>query len=249
MKIIAIIPARSGSKAITDKNIANLGGKPVISYQLSIAKKALKLGLIDDIMVTTDAVKYLDVLREYDFIENYLRPKELAADDSPTVDAVKHALEYKSSLGKNFDAVLLLQPTSPFNRISDVKAAVEKLSKNCKATCVTTVTKLSDHHPFRIKFLDENDKLIDISEKFIEAEHMRRQDFRPSAYIRTGAIYLSRVSTINKQGGLRGNKMFGIKVPSLHAVNIDDPVDLITARSILSENLINFDTDCLAEFD
>ena len=245
MKAIAIIPARSGSQSVPDKNIAKIGAYPMLCYQLMIAQKALKLGLIDDVLISTDSNEYLELLFDYGIDENYLRPAELAQNTSPTIDAVKHALKYKAKVGKHFDSVLLLQPTSPFNRLIDVIKALELLKSTEQATCVATVCKLSDHHPFRIKFMDKSCKLRDISTNFSEKETMRRQDFKPAAYIRTGAVYLSRVETIQRFDGLRGDAMYGVEVPSVHAINVDEPVDLMVARSMIDSNMINFEIDCL----
>lgn len=245
MKTIAIIPARSGSQSVPDKNIAKIGAYPMLYYQLMIAQKSLELGLIDDFMISTDSYAYLELLSEYGFDESYLRPAELAQNSSPTINAVKHALEYKAKFGKLFDSVLLLQPTSPFNRLIDVINALELLKTTDQATCVATVAKLADHHPFRIKFMDNNCKLRDISPNFTEMETMRRQDFKPTAYIRTGAVYLSRIKTIQSFDGLRGNALYGVEVPSVHAINVDEVVDLMLARSIIDNNMINFEIDCL----
>lgn len=245
MKTLAIIPARSGSQSVPDKNIAKIGAYPMLCYQLMIAQKSLELGLIDDFMISTDSYAYLELLSAYGFNESYLRPAELAQNLSPTIDAVKHALEYKAKSGQQFDSVLLLQPTSPFNRLIDVINALELLKITEQATCVATVTKLADHHPLRIKFMDDTCKLRDISSNFIELETMRRQDFEPTAYIRTGAVYLSRIETIQSFNGLRGDSMYGVEVPSIHAINVDEPVDLMLARSIIDSNMINFDIDCL----
>jgi CMP-N,N'-diacetyllegionaminic acid synthase len=245
MKILGYIPARSGSKGVVNKNIKQLNHKPLLQYTLRTAMDCLEMGVLDDVLVSTDSKDYLKLCEQEGFETRYLRPKELASDTSPTIDGIIHALDwYECQSNKAFDAVMIMQPTSPFRRIEDVISSIKLLKGNPNASCVASVMKLEDHHPRRIKKIQDN-VLIDFTPDLIEPEPSRRQDFEPIAYIRNGAIYLTRTNVIKQEGKIRGDTVIPYIMPASNSVNIDTHFDFVTAEAALNylpyeENLCVF---------
>ncbi len=124
MNIIAVIPARGGSKGIPKKNIKELGGKPLIYYVIRLAREAKKSGLIKDYVVSTDNSEIKSVAEKYAGKIPYLRPKRLATDTSPMADTVIHAVKWWEKAYKDkIHSVLLLQPTHPLTTLKDIKNA------------------------------------------------------------------------------------------------------------------------------
>ncbi len=234
MKILGFIPARSGSKGVKNKNIKPIKGIPLLEFSVFSAIESKKKGYLDEVLVSTDSPKYLDLLSHYDITEEYLRPSELSTDKSATIDSVIHALNwYKLKKNKTFDAVMILQPTSPFRTPEHISNAIQLLKNNRNCTCVASIKQLGDNHPRRIKRLDKNGKLIDFFSNYKEKEPSRRQDFLPKAYVRNGAIYLTKTKQIVDKKLIRGNHIIGLEMPESNSINIDDHFDFISASSAL----------------
>lgn len=225
MKTLGLIPARSGSKSVPNKNIVMLCGRPLIAYTLEAAARASHL---DRCIVSTDAEEIAAVCRAHGGEVPFLRPKELAADDTPTLPVVLHALE---TLGESYDAVMVLQPTSPLRTSQDIDAAISLLDANPVADSVISVVKVGDHHPARMKYLEDG-YLVDPS--FAEAhEGQRRQDLLP-LYLRNGAIYLTRTRVLLDQKTFKGRRSLAYVMPEERSVNIDGPFDLWVAEAALT---------------
>ncbi|WP_455815880.1 acylneuraminate cytidylyltransferase family protein [Clostridium butyricum] len=121
-KIIAIIPARSGSKGLKDKNIKEINGKPLIAYTI---ESAIKSNVFKDVLVSTDSKKYLEIAVKYGAYVPFLRNEKLAKDTSSTNDVIEDVLTQLKKIGKEYDAFMLLQPTSPLRSIEDIKNALK----------------------------------------------------------------------------------------------------------------------------
>ena len=205
MKILGLIPARSGSKGIKNKNIMPIKNIPLLEFSIFTGIKCKEAGLLTDVVVSTDSKEYLNMFSDYKIDRGYLRPKVLAEDNTPTIDVIIDLIDwYKLSKNITFDAVLLLQPTSPFRTLENINDAINMLKQNPDLSCVTSISKLEDHHPLRIKRINEDNKLVDFNNTLVEPEPSRRQDFTPSAYIRNGAIYLSPIKSILEKREIRG---------------------------------------------
>jgi len=234
MNVLGYIPARSGSKGVPDKNIMHIKGVPLLEYTVYAAVEAKNLGHLSEVVVSTDSPSYLQLVSQYEIERAYLRPKEFASDDSPTIDGVLDILKwYKRERQLSFDAVMILQPTSPFRTPEHIKSAIQLLSENDHVTCVASICKLGDHHPMRIKKLNMQGQLIDFCQDYTEPEPSRRQDFAPEAYIRNGAIYLTRSRTLLDDGLIRGNWVAGLEMPEANSINIDEHLDYIVAQASL----------------
>jgi CMP-N,N'-diacetyllegionaminic acid synthase len=230
VKILAYIPARAGSKGVPNKNVKPIGNVPLLEYTTYTACIAKECGLFQDVLLSTDSIEYLKLVQNYDVEPDYLRPAELATDESATIDGVIHALEwFHSHKLKSFDAVMILQPTTPFRTLQDIRNVIKKMEEEPSATCVTTVVPLRDHHPMRIKIMNEEGRLTNICADYIEPEPSRRQDFRPTAFIRNGAIYLTKVQSIIGKHQIRGDSVWGVTMDEANSINIDEHIDFLMA--------------------
>ena len=128
MKILAIVPARSGSKGIKNKNIIDVCSKPLLAYSIEHGLALKSLDLVEEVIVSTDSTDYLKTLKPLGYKNDYLRPSALAGDNSPTIDAAIHALEHYAKKNIYFDNIMILQPTSPFRNVSQIKEAIDLIS-------------------------------------------------------------------------------------------------------------------------
>lgn len=225
MKVLGIITARGGSKGIPGKNIVDLGGKPLIEYTL---KAAADSKLMNDFLVSTDDPEIAEVCERLGFPVPFMRPEELAADDTPTLPVLINVLE---NVEKEYDAVMILQPTSPFRTSADIDKAIEMLEKNGTADSVISVVKVGDNHPARMKQIEKG---VLIDPPFAESvEGLRRQEL-PDLYLRNGAIYLTRTAVLTEKKSIKGDVSLAYVMPEENSVNIDAPLDLIIAEALLS---------------
>lgn len=229
MQVLAVVPARGGSKGVPRKNIAPLGGRPLITYTI---EAALGTGdLLSEVLVSTDDEEIAEVARIAGASVPFLRPGELATDVARSVDVVRHAVDHVESRdGSRFDWVLTLQPTAPFRSAADIEAALSLAAADPDCDSVISVVEVVDSHPIFVK------KLVDGYIKPFcveEIEGIRRQDIDPPAFKRNGAIYLSR-RTLLDRGELRGRAQRAYLMPPERSVNIDAPLDLIVAEAMMS---------------
>ncbi len=230
MRLLAFIPARSGSKSIPDKNIAPLRGIPLGVYTLWTACRS---GLFDDILLSTDSPAYLRLFEPFGVRQDYLRPAELARDESRTVEGIRHALDWLAERdGAEFDAVMTLQPTSPFRTPGHLREAVSLLSRHPEATSVVGLRRMHDQHPARAKTLSEGLWVRDFC--MPEPDGSRRQDLTPHAYVRNGAFHLSRVRTIREQDSVLGDRVCGLEMPEANSINLDTALDWLVAEAALN---------------
>lgn len=223
-RIVAIIPARGGSKAIPNKNIKDLAGKPMIAYTI---EEALKVKEIDRVIVSTDSKEIASISEKYGAEVPFTRPKNISDDKTPVLpDVIKHAVDYLENEGHEFDIVVVLQPTSPLRKSKHIEMCVKKLIKtNCD--WVATVSKTSSH-PFRMRKL-EGDKLIPlIEDKRIFAQ---RQDM-PPVYIINGAVFITWKKTMKEKSPLEGKEWRGVIMNEMEAIDIDTPIDFLMAEKI-----------------
>lgn len=232
LRVVAIIPARGGSKGIKDKNIINLCGKPLISYTIEAAKTSM---YIDYVLVSTDSEKIAECARNYGAKVPFLRPAELAQDDSASIDVVIHALDYlENKMGMNFYYCVLLQPTSPLRRTEDIDEAVEKINAY-NANSLVSVCEATES-PYLMKEIKDS-KMIDILEK---PQSLRRQDL-PKVYILNGALYINSISRLRKERQFIDGSTIPFIMDKNNSVDIDDFLDLKLAELILKERCSNED--------
>ena len=226
--VLAIIPARGGSKGLPGKNIKELCGKPLIAWSIETAKACSN---VDRIVVSTDDRKIAEIAKKYGAEVPFMRPAELATDTASTIDVIFHTTEW---LKKHEDFqpayILLLQPTSPLRTVKDIEGAIQIL-KAKDARAVVSVCE-TDHHPWWSNTLPEDGNM----RNFLKPEilNKRRQDL-PVFYRLNGAIYLAETSYLYENNGFFGPETFAYKMPKEHSVDIDSNVDLKLAQVLLDE--------------
>ncbi len=222
-RILALIPARGGSKGIKNKNIVLLNGNPLISYSI---KAALKSKYIDETVVTTDSEKIAKISKKYGASVPFMRPIELASDKSKTIDAVLHALKMLAKLGNHFDGLILLQPTQPLRTANDIDGAIELFfEKNLQGVASVSIV---EDHPLLMRTIDENRNLHSLLE---ENSTCRRQEMK-NYYKVNGCIYINQIDEISKDTSFNDNPI-GFVMETSHSVDIDEIKDLYIAEVYL----------------
>ncbi len=227
--ILAVIPARAGSKGVPNKNIRKIAGKPLIYYTI---KEGLKSKLITHLVVTSDSQKIIKI-SEFFGAKTILRPKNLALDNTQMVPVLKHAINMMEKKNKiQYDYIILLQPTSPLRTVKDIDNSL-KILINKKPDSVISLCRLYDHHPARIKKIINN-KIMDFC---LKEKDIGRQKLFPPAYIRNGAIYAMKRDLIMKKNTIKGGISRPYIMSEKNSVNIDNELDFKLAELIISQKL------------
>jgi N-acylneuraminate cytidylyltransferase len=230
MKILGIIPARGGSKSVPRKNIKELAGKPLIQYTVEAGKHAK---LISRLILSSDDAEIIEVAKTLNLEVPFIRPSHLAEDSSPTLPVIQHALKYFEALNINFDAVCLLQVTSPFKTSDFIDEAINKFSESGADSLVSVQKVPAEYNPHWTFKPDENNFLkLTTSDKEIIS---RRQDL-PTVYHRDGLIYITKTSVLLNQNSLYGKKIAYIESPPEGCINIDTMSDWKQAENYLKQN-------------
>ena len=224
MKNLAIIPARSGSKGLVDKNIKLLNGKPLIAYSI---EAALQSGVFDTVMVSTDSEKYAEIARNYGAQVPFLRSAETSSDTASSWDAVAEVIENYQKLGTVFDTFMLLQPTSPLRTAENIREAYDEMAQK-DANSIISLSEV-DHSPLQCNTLPEDLSLDGFIRK--ETKGKRRQDM-PTYYRFNGAIYLSKVDFFMQDHDIYREKCFAYVMSKRDSIDIDDEFDFAMAGGL-----------------
>ena len=234
-KIFGIITARGGSKGIPGKNIKELAGKPLIAYTIEAANTS---GVFDRIILSTDDEKIADVAREYGCEVPFMRPAELAADTTPHISVLQHAVSWlKEHERYTPDAVMILQPTAPLRTATHIREAAV-LFKKSGADSVVSVSEVPGHFHPRWQFtIDDNDKMAIVTGEPFSQIVRRRQDLPHKTYARNGAIYCFKTELLYDPAGpnFYGNHVAAYVMKPEESVNIDTMADWKEAERILKE--------------
>ena len=230
MKLLALIPARGGSKGIVRKNLAELAGRPLIAWTIEPAVACQAEGILARVVVSTDDPEIAEVSAGYGAKVPFLRPAVLADDTAKTVDVVLHALDFFAATGEVFDAVMLLQPTSPLRTQEDIRLAAE-LFADRKAESLISVSPEPQYNPL-ILYGRDGDFAVPLDSRHNQG--VRRQDL-PAFYIRNGAIYLTRTAYLRQTKQLISQQPLLYEMPRERSVNIDAPADLEWVRCVLAK--------------
>ncbi|RRJ62289.1 acylneuraminate cytidylyltransferase family protein [Paenibacillus oralis] len=229
-KIIAIIPARGGSKGIPNKNIVDVCGKPLIEYTITAARQSR---YIDMVYVSTDSLQIAELCVARGISVPELRPRELATDEAKTIDTLRHTLKLLNY--EKFDYVVLLQPTQPLRLPYHIDEAIQLIVPGQRESIIS-VTKVSEH-PVFMRSLDANGKLNSILNT---NSTIRRQDLS-TFYKVNGAIYINKVSDIlNYDISLNDNE-YPYIMDKAYDLDIDTEEDLnkfIQIQSLREKNNI-----------
>jgi CMP-N,N'-diacetyllegionaminic acid synthase len=227
--MIAIIPARGGSKGIKDKNICFLAGKPLMAYTILAAKES---GIFDEIFVSTDSPHYAEIAKEYGASVPFLRESSLATDTASSWDVVINTLLQYQNIGYKFDIVTLLQPTSPLRIADDIKNAI-KMYQNKTANAVISVCKV-DHPPLWCNTLPEDLSLVGFIKKTIKN---KPRQLLEKYYRINGAIYIVNVNYLMRNMDIYRKNCFAYVMPRQRSIDIDDWYDFLLAEVIIKNNM------------
>lgn len=229
MRNIAIITARSGSKGLKDKNICELNGKPLLAYSI---EAAIKTGLFDEIMVSTDSEIYAEIARQWGANVPFLRSEVLSNDVASSWDVLKEVLGKYKEIGLEYDTVTLLQPTSPLRTSEDIIAGYNVfVEKN--ANLVVGVCEM-DHSPLWSNMLPLDHSM----ENFIKPEIVKlpRQSI-PAYYRINGALYMVKVDYLMKSSNIYAENSFATIMSKVHSIDIDDEMDFSIAEVLIMKRM------------
>jgi N-acylneuraminate cytidylyltransferase len=226
-KILGIIPARGGSKGIPGKNIRLLNGKPLIYYTVEAARAS---ELIDRLILTTDSPEIAEIGKSLGVDVPFLRPPELAQDDTPMLPVLEHAIQHVESGGWQPEIIVLLQPTAPLRRGEHIRLAVNMLMES-KCDSVVSVVEVPRHYVPDFVLKIEEGKL----KPFLDAPlATRRQDARP-AFSRDGTIYVFWRDMFFEKHTIYGDDCRPILIPDHESCNLDTMMDWQEAERMLQE--------------
>lgn len=229
-KILAVIPARSGSKRLPGKNTKILAGKPLIQWTI---EAALDCELIDKVVVSTDDLHIANLSQEQGATVPFIRPDHLAQDSSSSIDVLIHTLDYYSEKGVLFDFVMLLQPTSPLRDAEHIHAAIKLLTEK-GADAVISVCE-TEHSPLWTNTLDETGSMATFLRE--EVKNKRSQDL-PDYFRLNGAIYLVNTDRLQTEKTMFiANNIYAYKMDRKSSVDIDENIDFLLAKLILNNEI------------
>jgi CMP-N,N'-diacetyllegionaminic acid synthase len=231
MKILAIVPARGGSKGIPRKNLVNLCGKPLILWSVEFALKLKECGVIAKAILSTDDAEIKSLSEASGIDAPFVRPTNLATDQSPSVGYVIHALEFLQSKGENYDAVLILQPTSPRRNLVEVIEAVCRFEASTANSMISCYEEIYINASVSYTLCKKTDGPYLIPNSGTHNRGLRRQD-RESTFIRNGAIYLTRTAFVLSEKKLICDRPMLLNMKKSDSVDIDSPEDLEIARRL-----------------
>jgi N-acylneuraminate cytidylyltransferase/CMP-N,N'-diacetyllegionaminic acid synthase len=223
--IMALIPARGGSKGLPRKNILPLAGKPLIAWTI---EAALQSNLCDKVIVSTDDEEIAAVARQYGAEVPFLRPPELATDNAKTIDVILHAINHQLSQNRSFDFLLLLQPTSPLRNAGDIRSAAELLFQK-KTAAVVSICE-SEHPPLWMNTIGPDLCLKDFLKP--ELQNQNRQQLA-KFYRLNGAIYLAKQDFLVRERSFFGENTYAYIMEPERSVDIDRELDFKFAEFLI----------------
>ncbi len=225
-EVVGLITARGGSKGVPRKNLKLLAGKPLIAWTIESARQSRRL---DRVIVSTEDEEIADISRRWGAEVPFMRPVELAQDDSPHILVVEHAIRWLQEHDEgSLSRLLLLQPTSPLRTAEDIDAAIE-LAESRDAEAVVSVCQ-TEHHPYLVKRILPDGTLDDFMKP--DLAYPRRQDL-PPAYALNGAIYLSRIESLLSSRTFLPKGIFPYIMPPERSLDINSAWDFYVAELVL----------------
>ena len=232
MKILAIIPARSGSKGIPNKNIIDVCGKPLIQYSIESALSLKAKGLIEKVIISTDSDTIAKISLKLGAEVPFLRPKEISGDKSKSIDFITHAIKYFEDINEFYDFILLLQPTSPLRKLKHLEKSIKLLKNNMQLDSLISCYREEYINDLVMYKTDKEniDKLNPLNQNHNKG--VRRQD-HGDVYVRNGAIYLTRVDYLKGTNQIISNSPLLIEMKKSESINVDSIEDLEILKKII----------------
>jgi CMP-N-acetylneuraminic acid synthetase len=228
-KILAIIPARGGSKGLPQKNIKMLRGKPLIGWTIEQAKNC---PYIDEIFVSTDSMEIAGVCRNFGIDIPFLRPAELASDTASSMDVIEHVINSLEKEEKYFDYIMLLEPTSPLRKKDDLKNILEEVIDNTEADGLVTLGEVHMEHPMIVKRLNKYGRLIPYIN---EVKKITRRQDADKAYFPYGVAYVVKAGVFKKEKTFYTANIISYLIERWQNYEVDDIYDFLCIEAILNE--------------
>lgn len=227
-RVLAIIPARAGSKGLPGKNIRPLGGKPLLAWPVEAACGSAH---IDRVIISTDSQDYADIAIAHGAECPFLRPAELASDTAPSIDFILHALDTLEAAGETYDLIVLLEPTSPLTEAADIDAALAQLEAS-DAEAIIGIAAMETQHP-AFSVLRDDDGRIRPAQSADFAHLPRRQDLDP-VFALDGSLYISTTAAIRRERSFAHANTLGFVTERWKHFEVDDLVDFIAIEAVIA---------------
>ena len=227
MNYMAIIPARAGSKGLPNKNIRRINGHPIIAWSI---RQALAVPSISNVLVSTDSLEIAAIAREYGAETPFIRPAELAQDDTPTEPVMTHAIDWYEAHGITHDAIILLQPTSPLRLSGSLQRAVETF----EAEQCASLLSVCESHAFFWR------KTMPVSASYAINSRPRRQDIDVGQrwYKETGSIYVTLIDAFKKSGNRLAEKISLFEMKEEESYEIDSEIDFSVVEALMTSSSV-----------
>lgn len=230
-QVLALVPARGGSKGLPGKNVRNLCGRPLIQWSIDTA---LACREIDAVVVSTDDEQIAAIAASIGAEVPFLRPPALADDTASSIDVIIHALDFLQSKGRTFDIVLLLEPTSPLREVADIQLALKRMVDEM-ATAIVSVCQAESIHPSFMFRLAAQDRLVPFLS--ISPTGLRRQEIEPLFYVE-GTLYASKVETLRQRRSFYHEDTLAYEVDKWKALEIDDIIDFKMVEALVHSKIL-----------
>jgi CMP-N,N'-diacetyllegionaminic acid synthase len=236
-KKVALIPARSGSKRIIDKNIYPLNGYPLIAYTIVLA---IQSNIYDDIFVITDSEKYAEISKKFGAKVPFLRPKSISGDISPDIEWVKYSLNKLEALGNKYDIFSILRPTSPFRSIQMLKNSMEKFLHSSKIDSLRAIEKCTQH-PGKMWVVSNNKQIMTplfplrINDTYW---HSNQYSSLPEIYVQNASLEISWTRNVIENNSISGEIIMPYETESFEGFDINNIVDIYLAETLIKNNYV-----------
>ncbi len=228
-RVLAVVPARGGSKGLPGKNLRMLAGKPLVAWPVGAARDS---GVVDRVIVSTDDRAIADAAATHGADVPFLRPAHLSGDTASSMDVIRHALQTLAEAGDRYDYVVMLEPTSPLTRGIDVAQALQRLvAQRAHADAIVGISRVEAAHP-------EYDVLVDaqgIIRPYAAPDFssLRRRQEIAELYFLEGSLYISDVAAFLDRGSFYHARTLGYAVPRWQSLEVDEEMDLICIEALL----------------
>jgi len=232
LEVLAIIPARGGSKGLPGKNVRALAGHPLIAYSVAAG---LQTNLVNRVICSTDSEEIANVARQYGAEIPFMRPAELAQDDSPDIDFFNHAIEELAKTGYRPDIIVQLRPSDPFRRPGLVDEAIQMMIDNPEAHSIRTITE-PGYSPYKMWTINESgtlDQLLHVP-GMAEPFNMPRQEL-PEVWWHIGVLDVVRTNVVTETNSLSGTVILPLKVDREASADIDTLDDFEHAGKLIQD--------------
>ena len=231
-KILWVVTARAGSKSIPDKNIKQLGGIPLLAYRI---QSVLTFADREDVLISTDSKQYAEIAESFGATVPFIRPTELATDTAKSADVVLHAMNWAESSGRRYDAVGLLEPTSPFVNYAQLIEAVDRLFAEKDACSIVAVR---ESRPSTYYIQPEDKYLSIVARNIVSGGILRRQDLKREI-TPSGGFYIAKWSAFKRDKSFYTERTLSFLLPDINGLEIDEPLDWVWAEFLIEKGMIN----------